>query len=491
MTTKWNNSKPGPKTWVHSAAALTSGHVVYNVKYLGNVETEGPKGADIVKEAVTKLKFNKQVKRSEGTKPPKRELTISVDGVTIQEKQTKEKQFSYPLHHISYCADDKSDKKICAFIAKDVRENKHLCHVMESDKNAEEITLTVGQAFDLAYQKFLSSGNKSQEQQQQNDTLRKRLEDLEVENKRLKMRVVELELEQGLTPSYSLEANGEQEKSPIGSAKFNPFNTAAETNGSASDISKTEVHFFPSFTESVQSPTSPTSESFTAVNLLADLNTLNQPSDPSQTASMTSGGTLAEQAAAYQAGKPGGVFDDTFAPPAAAKPIEPLLLPPPPPAPPRNVAPLSPVVSPSPVQSPAEPMSPVPPSPTVNGAQTAVPGIARSRPRPSTSQGAGVIAPPPRTVRRGDSFGAMSPSATSPAPNIGLDDLYAAVSKAAVSDKSGTGTVTTTSPNPFSPPAPTTEFSFDILSNKGSNMAPTTNNSSSNDFSIMDLDPLK
>ncbi|XP_054750762.1 PTB domain-containing engulfment adapter protein 1-like [Lytechinus pictus] len=103
------------------------------------------------------------------------ELTISVDGITIQDRQTKEKQFTYPLHHISYCADDKSDKKICAFIAKVSQENRNVCHVMESDKNAEEITLTVGQAFDLAYQKFLSNANKTQEQQEQNDNLRKRV----------------------------------------------------------------------------------------------------------------------------------------------------------------------------------------------------------------------------------------------------------------------------------------------------------------------------
>lgn len=43
----------------------------------------------MVKEAICKLKFNQQLKKSEGTKTPKVELTISIDGVAIQEPKTK------------------------------------------------------------------------------------------------------------------------------------------------------------------------------------------------------------------------------------------------------------------------------------------------------------------------------------------------------------------------------------------------------------------
>lgn len=58
----------------------------------------------------------------------------------------------YPLHRISYCADDKGEKKFFSFIAKESAENEqHSCFVFVSDKLAEEITLTIGQAFDLAY----------------------------------------------------------------------------------------------------------------------------------------------------------------------------------------------------------------------------------------------------------------------------------------------------------------------------------------------------
>lgn len=57
----------------------------------------------------------------------------------------------YPLHRISYCADDKVDKQFFSFIVKDNDTERHTCFVFMSDKLAEEITLSIGQAFDLAY----------------------------------------------------------------------------------------------------------------------------------------------------------------------------------------------------------------------------------------------------------------------------------------------------------------------------------------------------
>jgi len=64
----------------------------------------------------------------------------------------------YPLHRISYCADDKVDKQFFSFIVKDSNESeRHTCFVFMSDKLAEEITLSIGQAFDLAYKYVIFS----------------------------------------------------------------------------------------------------------------------------------------------------------------------------------------------------------------------------------------------------------------------------------------------------------------------------------------------
>ncbi|KAK6970201.1 PTB domain-containing engulfment adapter protein 1 [Biomphalaria glabrata] len=101
--------------------------------------------------------------------------------------------YQYPLHRISYCADDKSDKRMLTFIAKEANGNQHYCYVFHSDKCAEEITLTIGQAFDLAYKRFIETcatdgdirkqflmlQKKVQTLQYENETLRKRVEDLE------------------------------------------------------------------------------------------------------------------------------------------------------------------------------------------------------------------------------------------------------------------------------------------------------------------------
>lgn len=48
-----------------------------------------PKGIDVVKEGIRKLKFNQQLKKAEGSKTPKVELTVSIDGVAIHEPKTK------------------------------------------------------------------------------------------------------------------------------------------------------------------------------------------------------------------------------------------------------------------------------------------------------------------------------------------------------------------------------------------------------------------
>lgn len=147
---------PNTKDWVHDESMLVSGHVAYRVKFLGNIEVDQPKGLDTVRESIKKLEFLEHLKRSEGEKIKRIELTISVGGVAIREPKTKNNIFQFPLHRISYCADDKSIRKYLSFICK-VQENsdRHECFVFVCDKLSEEIALTIGQAFDLAWRRFL------------------------------------------------------------------------------------------------------------------------------------------------------------------------------------------------------------------------------------------------------------------------------------------------------------------------------------------------
>lgn len=190
------NTKNG-RNWLHAPDVLVNGHVAYLVKFLGSTPVEQAKGIEVVKEAIRRLQFTQQMKKAEGgsnVKTKKVEITVSVDGVAIQEPRTQTILHQFPLHKISYCADEKGVKKFFSFIAKtspaggsggggngslsaasddthsshsrDLEQDgqqQHECFVFVSSKLASDITLTIGQAFDLAYRRYVSDSGKTVE----------------------------------------------------------------------------------------------------------------------------------------------------------------------------------------------------------------------------------------------------------------------------------------------------------------------------------------
>ncbi|XP_022114250.2 PTB domain-containing adapter protein ced-6 isoform X1 [Pieris rapae] len=186
------NGTPNGRNWIHAPDALVKGHVAYLVKFLGCTHVDQPKGIEVVKDAIKKLQFTQQLKKSEtkdAAKCKKVEITVSVDGVAIQEPRSNNVMYQFPLHRISYCADDKGAKKYFSFIAKggstvngvnghDTNMEKHECFVFISTKLASEITLTIGQAFDLAYRRFLNDNGKYIE-----------LQKLTLQNKKLELQI--------------------------------------------------------------------------------------------------------------------------------------------------------------------------------------------------------------------------------------------------------------------------------------------------------------
>lgn len=191
------NGAPSGRNWIHAPDTLIKGHVAYLVKFLGCTQVDQPKGIEVVKDAIKKLQFTQQLKKSEAkdaAKCKKVEITVSVDGVAIQEPRSNNVLYQFPLHRISYCADDKGAKKYFSFIAKggsvavstkhgvngydNTSSEKHECFVFISTKLASEITLTIGQAFDLAYRRFLNDNGKYIEMQK-----------LTLQNKRLELQM--------------------------------------------------------------------------------------------------------------------------------------------------------------------------------------------------------------------------------------------------------------------------------------------------------------
>ncbi|XP_066300317.1 PTB domain-containing engulfment adapter protein 1-like isoform X1 [Branchiostoma lanceolatum] len=200
------NSSTSTRNWVHPPDVLLKGHVTYQTKLLGCTEVQQAKGTEVVKEAIRKQKFSTHVKRAEGAKPIKVELSISADGLGISDTKNKVLMHNFPLHRISFCADDKTDKRIFAFIAKDTEKNVHLCFVFDSDKRAEEITLTIGQSFDLAYKRFIETSGKDLELRKQFLALQKKLKEKEAENDQLRKRISHLEAQLRKSPTSTMTA---------------------------------------------------------------------------------------------------------------------------------------------------------------------------------------------------------------------------------------------------------------------------------------------
>uniref|UniRef100_A0AC35FJR0 PID domain-containing protein n=1 Tax=Panagrolaimus sp. PS1159 TaxID=55785 RepID=A0AC35FJR0_9BILA len=175
--------------WVHPSPALTRGTVEYGVKMLGFTEVSEAKGAHVIRDAIHAIRFQLQVSVSTSTipkKPHKVELHINTRGVQIIDAKSKLILHSHPLHKISFCADDKQDKRVFAYIASDDK-NKHICYLFLSDKNAEQITLTIGEAFDLAFQEYIDKETTKVLPGVDYSKLMQRIEELEAEVHALKI----------------------------------------------------------------------------------------------------------------------------------------------------------------------------------------------------------------------------------------------------------------------------------------------------------------
>ncbi|XP_030765145.1 PTB domain-containing adapter protein ced-6 isoform X1 [Sitophilus oryzae] len=200
------NSNSSEKKWIHSPESLQKGHIAYLVKFLGNTMVDEPKGIEVIKEAIRKLRFSQQLRKSEtGAKTKKVELTVSVDGVAIQEPRSHNILHQFPLHQISYCADDKGEKNFFSFIAKQQSqdgdaEDKHECFVFISEKLAEEITLTIGQAFELAYKRFLETSGKDLEAQRRAMIVQQKIKKLEQDVKVYRQRLQDISQFPGIKP---------------------------------------------------------------------------------------------------------------------------------------------------------------------------------------------------------------------------------------------------------------------------------------------------
>ncbi|EGT39801.1 hypothetical protein CAEBREN_18022 [Caenorhabditis brenneri] len=184
---KYKGNGGNGKPWIHPPDYLINGHVEYVARFMGCVETSKEKGSETAREAIHAIRFQRDVKRPEQSretaKLQKVEIRISIDNVVIADAKTKGIMYTFPLGRISFCADDKDDKRMFSFIARaDGSSGTPCCYAFTSEKLAEDITLTIGEAFDLAYKRYLDKNRSSLENQRDIFVLKKKIAELEQEN---------------------------------------------------------------------------------------------------------------------------------------------------------------------------------------------------------------------------------------------------------------------------------------------------------------------
>ncbi|XP_076304182.1 uncharacterized protein LOC143222109 isoform X2 [Tachypleus tridentatus] len=136
--------------WCHQSDALIKGHCIYKAQYLGSTLIKDLKGLESTRKSIQKLKVS--TKHIE--KVPTILLSISYTGVKFIDAETEHKVCEHEIRNIHCACQDAEDLNHFAYITKEHQTNYHYCHVFcaESIDLATEIILTLGQAFEVAYQ---------------------------------------------------------------------------------------------------------------------------------------------------------------------------------------------------------------------------------------------------------------------------------------------------------------------------------------------------
>ncbi|XP_064417923.1 ankyrin repeat and sterile alpha motif domain-containing protein 1B isoform X2 [Latimeria chalumnae] len=147
--------------WQHHPEKLIFQSCDYEAYYLGSMLVKELRGTESTQDACAKMrKSTEQMK-----KIPTIILSVSYKGVKFIDATNKvfyDPQniiAEHEIRNISCAAQDPEDLSTFAYITKDLKSNHHYCHVFTAfDVNlAYEIILTLGQAFEVAYQLALQA----------------------------------------------------------------------------------------------------------------------------------------------------------------------------------------------------------------------------------------------------------------------------------------------------------------------------------------------
>ncbi|XP_011499558.1 PREDICTED: ankyrin repeat and sterile alpha motif domain-containing protein 1B-like [Ceratosolen solmsi marchali] len=136
--------------WRHQPNDLVTGCVTYIANYLGSTVVKELRGTESTKKSIQKLKMI--YRDPKGT--PDITLSISYRGVRFLNTLTNEPICEHEIRNIHCACQDADDLTHFAYITKDHISRTHFCHVfcVLTMDQATEIILTLGQAFEVAYQ---------------------------------------------------------------------------------------------------------------------------------------------------------------------------------------------------------------------------------------------------------------------------------------------------------------------------------------------------
>ncbi|XP_060930926.1 ankyrin repeat and SAM domain-containing protein 1A-like isoform X4 [Limanda limanda] len=150
------------QNWHHSPEKLIFESCDYEASYLGSMLIKELRGTESTQDACAKMRRSTEQMR----KVPTILLSITYKGVKFIDAANKNIIAEHEIRNISCAAQDPEDLCTFAYITKDLQTSHHYCHVFSTvDVNLTyEIILTLGQAFEVAYQLALQAQRTKQHQ---------------------------------------------------------------------------------------------------------------------------------------------------------------------------------------------------------------------------------------------------------------------------------------------------------------------------------------
>uniref|UniRef100_A0A8C8MGC6 Ankyrin repeat and sterile alpha motif domain containing 1A n=2 Tax=Oncorhynchus tshawytscha TaxID=74940 RepID=A0A8C8MGC6_ONCTS len=139
--------------WHHQPEKLILESCGYEASYLGSMIIRDLRGIESTQEACAKIRKSKDHSR----KGPVVILSITYKGVKFIDAATKTIVAEHEIRNISCAAQDPEELCTFAYITKDNKSGHHFCHVFSTVEVTYEIILTLGQAFEVAYQLALQT----------------------------------------------------------------------------------------------------------------------------------------------------------------------------------------------------------------------------------------------------------------------------------------------------------------------------------------------